>query len=115
MIGLLEMVKIKGVRDIQTLYERTHRARSRTRAQVVSELAYLEHEKDRINRELSAWHINQKQAESRLGFVRERIVQLKGILEEGLPTKRQSTVPSEEAEDGSLGVQTPWQEISLEY
>jgi hypothetical protein len=111
------MIKVKGAGDIQTSCGRgAHGGTARTRAQVVAELAYLEHEKDRLERELGVWTGNQKRAENRLQSAHQRIALLQGILEVEQPSaKRRPPSTKEEAPDSSQEAETSWREIPLEY
>lgn len=108
-------MKIKGMRDIQTIYGRVHRVLSRTRAQVVAELAYLEHEKDRLERELAIWVTNQKQTEGRYESVRKRISVLQGILEEQSADNSPTPPPSKKAVSRGRQACATWHEVPLEY
>jgi len=104
------------MRDIQTLSGLAHRNVAETRTQAVSELAYLEHEKDRLKRELEVWASNQKRAESRLQSVKQRIALLQRALEEMEPSaKRHAPSTNQEAEDDSQEAGPPWREVTLEY
>ena len=104
------------MRDIQTLSGLAHRTVKGTRAQAMNELTYLEHEKDRLKRELEVWAGNQKRAESRLQPVKQRIALLREVLEEMEPSaKRRAPSPDREAGDDSQETGTSWREITLEY
>ena len=110
------MIKIKGMRDIQTLHGRVDCAAARTRAQVAAQLAYLEREKDRLERELGVWTGNQKRAGSRLQSVGQRIALLQGILEVEQPSaKHRMPLGQNEVEDDGQEAETSWREIPLEY
>ena len=106
------MKKIKGMRNIQTLYGVTHRAQTRTRAQAMTELSYLEHEKERVERELRIWAGNEKQAQCRLKSLQQRIAMLQKILEPGPTAARRMPSCKEEADEKA---EPSWQEISLDY
>lgn len=110
------MIKIKGMRDVQTLCGLAHDAVTGTRAQTVNKLAYLEHAKDQLERELEIWASNQTRAENRLQSVRQRIAMLQKALEEMEPSaKRHAPLPNQEAEDDSREAGPPWREVTLEY
>lgn len=109
------MIKIKSMRDVQTLAGQAHRAVTGTRAQAVSELAYLEHEKERLERELNVWTCNQKKAESRLQALHQRIAMLQGVLEVQPSAERRAQRAKEEAPDTSQEPESSWRKISLEY
>ena len=108
-------MKLKGMRDIQTRYGLMHRAVSKTRAQVMAELAYLEHEATRLERELKIWTGNAQQTGSRLRLVRQRIGLLQGLLEERATAPRNSS-PPEEGDGEQDQQQVPsYRVIPLEY
>ena len=110
------MTKTKGMRDVQTLSGLAHRAVTGTRRQAANELAYLEHEKDRLKRELEVWACNQRRAESRLQSVRQRMAVLQRALEDREPSaKRRAPSPNHGAADDRQEVKTPWREVTLEY
>ncbi|MDO8589340.1 MAG: hypothetical protein Q7T82_20140 [Armatimonadota bacterium] len=75
-------MRVKSLRDIRTLRGQVHGIGAKTRAQAVAELAYLEHEKARLERESKIWIANQTQMESRLQSVRRRIGQVQAMLDE---------------------------------
>jgi hypothetical protein len=111
----------KSMRDIPTIQGLVHRSEPKTRGQAVNELARLEHEKARLQRELSIWLANQKQTEQRLQRVEERLVILRRILSES-PDQADSPPATRSQRRG--GAQTTgdekrggkrWKEISLEY
>ena len=110
-------MKLKGMRDIPTRYGLVHRAVSKTRAQVMAELAYLEHEATRLERELKIWTGNAKQTESRLRLILQRIGLLQGLLEERAPAPRNVPPPGDdEGKQDQEQEQVPsWREIPLEY
>jgi len=112
-----EMIKIKGMRDIQTLRRVGHNVATGTRAQAVRELAYLELSKDQLERELEIWAGNRKRAENRLQSVRERIALLQGsVMGETKPSaKRHAASPDQGAGDDNQEAETPWREVTLEY
>lgn len=107
------MIKSKGIRDIQTLGGLAHDGVTGTRAQIVNKLAYLEHSKDQLERELEIWASNQKRAENRLQSVRQRIALLQEALEPS--AKRRASSPDQEVEADSRKAKTPCREITLEY
>ena len=107
------MIKIKGMRDVQTLCGLAHDAVTGTRAQIVNKLAYLEHSKDQLERELEIWTSNRKRAENRLQSVRQRIALLQVAPEPS--AKRRASSPDPEVEADSREAETPCREITLEY
>jgi len=109
---------MRGMRDIPTIEGLRHRSLPTTREQTVADVARLEHEKARLNRELNLWLEHQKRTEKQLRQVEERLALLQQILDplpdEGAtrPVRRPSPAP--EADSGE-GEARGWQEISLEY
>ena len=61
------------MRDIPTNYGLNNRSLPKTREQAVTELARLEHEKSRLERELKIWTENQQQTQTRIEQVTERL------------------------------------------
>ena len=112
------IAKIKGMQDIQTLCGRAHRDRAFTgsRVQAANELAYLEHARDQLERELEVWSGNKKRAQGRLQSVRQRIALLQRTLEEREPSaKRHTAMPDREATDDSREARPAWRKVALEY
>ncbi|MBI4758053.1 MAG: hypothetical protein HY783_03490 [Chloroflexi bacterium] len=115
----MKIKDIKSMRDIPTIQRLHNRSVPTTREQAVTELAHLEHEKARLERELNIWSINQKKTESRIQQVEGRLALLQRVLDPPAadgPTKcakvRQS--PTEKANSGE-GEAQGWREIPLEY
>jgi septal ring factor EnvC (AmiA/AmiB activator) len=108
----------KGMRDIPTVQGLRNRSVPTTREQAVTELARLEHEKSRLERELNMWINNQKKTEGRLQRVKERLALLQQVLDPPAAdgsTKRQARrSPTGEATGGE-GEAQGWREIPLEY
>ena len=102
------------MRDIPTIQGVTRRSQPKTREQAVTELARLEHEQARLERQMNICLEDQKQAEQRLRAVKERIALLQQTLY-GSSVDRRRT--SAEAGSGDDSGQEPknWQRISLEY
>ena len=108
------MTKTKGMRDISTLSGLAHSRVTGTRQQTASELAYLEHEKDRLKRELDLWSANQRRAEGRLQSVEQRMAQLQMAMEEAAPAaKRRAALSNDEADGRDAAAR--WREVTLEY
>lgn len=70
----------KGLRDLRTPRTSSRNTQGGSREQAVAELARLEHEKARLNRELDVWRRNMQrttgqleQVEARLAALREQI------------------------------------------
>ena len=109
---------IGGMRDIPTIQGLRNHSVPTTRAQAVTELARLEHEKARLERELNMWIGNQKKTEKRLQRVEERLTHLQQVLQPPVGAespKRQPRRSSSEKADSGGGETPGWREISLEY
>ena len=111
------MIKNKGIRDIQTMCGLAHRAATGTRRRALNELAYLEHAKEQLERELGVWTTNQKRVGSRLQLVRQRIALLQRILVGRMEPSAKCCAPppDQEAEDHPQEAGPPWREVTLEY
>jgi chromosome segregation ATPase len=101
---------IRGLHDIPTAHSLPNRSLPATRAQVVTHLARAEHEKARLERELTMWVTNQKQAERRLQRVLERIALLQEALKKHSPRRRRA---GRRGLTGSPDIRH--REITLEY
>ena len=77
--------RIRNMRDIPTIQGLKNRTVPDSREQIMSELARLEHEKARIDREISVWAGNQKKAQIRATEVQDRIAILQGLITELVP------------------------------
>ena len=100
-------MNVKGLRDIPTRHALLNRQVPRTRAQAAFELALLENEKAKLEREHGIWLANQQQTEARLRLARERSVVLRRSLDEPKSgkkagRKRRTPVPA-------------WRSVTLEY
>lgn len=107
-------MKPKGMHDVPTAQSLISRSIPATRAQMVTRLARMEHERERLERELNVWGGKQQQTEERLQKVRQRIEVLQRALDESLADKEredgddQPTAGEERKAEG-------WREIPLEY
>ncbi len=115
----MKLKDMKGMRDIPTIQGLKHRGVPASREQAVSELARLEHEKARLQRELHMWMENQQKTEGRLRQVEERLA----LLEQALNPPA-AEAPSEHARAGTSHAQRSdgdeegsrgWREVRLEY
>jgi hypothetical protein len=112
--------RTRGMRNIPTIQGLRHRSLPTTREQTVGELARLEHEKARLNRELKLWMDHQKRTQGQLQKVEERLTLLQQILEppaaDDSPkrAKKARRSPAEKGDSGE-GEAQGWQEIRLEY
>jgi phage portal protein BeeE len=115
----METKDVRGMRDIPTIQGLRHRAMPGNREQAVSELARLEHEKARLERELKIWISNQQKTEGRLRQVEERLALLEQMLNP--PVAAGSTKHAEvrrsrtDKPDGGEGETQGWREVPLEY
>ncbi len=105
---------IKGIRDIPTIQGLRSRSVPDTRPQAATELARLEHEKARLERELRVWILNQKRTEGRLRRVEERLAHVQQVVvppaaDGGAKRARVRQSPAEKTDAQS------WREIPLEY
>jgi hypothetical protein len=109
---------MRGMRDIPTIQGLRHRAVPTSREQIVAEVARLEHEKARLQRERGIWLDNQSKTEGRLAQVEERLLRLQQMLDppdNAGPARRQARPsPGGPADDDEDEPRT-WREISLEY
>jgi ferric-dicitrate binding protein FerR (iron transport regulator) len=111
----------KNMRDIPTIQGLVHRSQPKTREQAVNELARLEHEKARLQRELDIWLANRKQTEQRLQRVEERLALLQRILTDSSDETNSSPASRSRRKSGSQAAGAGksegkvWKEISLEY
>ena len=102
-------MKVKGIRDILSINSFVRRATPRTRAQVAAELARLEHEKERFERELEL----RRQTEARLQLTQERIKFLVTVLED-LPGSSDETPAAEPPTNNGRETKN-WSEVTIEY
>ena len=115
---------LRGMRDIPTIQGLNKQSAPTTRAEAATELARLEHEKVRLNRELKMWIGNQERTEGRLRRVEERLTILQQILDQTAdddstqPSSQRRTKvrrPRTERGDSGEGEAQGWREIPLEY
>lgn len=98
---------MRGLKDISTRHALLNRQVPRTRAQAAFELALLENEKTKLQRERGIWVANQQQTEARLHLAQERSVVLRRLLDEEKSgrkpvKKRRKPAPT-------------WRSVTLEY
>jgi hypothetical protein len=105
--------RARGMRDIPTIQGLRNRSVPNTREQTVSELARMEHEKARLERELSIWMRKREVTEDHLRQVQERITLLQQTLNPISPDNRPSAAGG--GQDGDATEERAWQEIPLEY
>ena len=107
----MKTTNLRSMRNIPTIQGLKNRMVPDTSEQVISELARLEHEKARLERENKIWVSNQRKAQARIDTAQARIDLLRGILEE-LSPRKVDTQPS--------GVEAPkknpkYREVTLDY
>ena len=102
-------MKVKGIRDILSINSFVRRATPQTRAQVAAELARLEYEKQRLERELEL----RRQTEARLQLTQERIKFLVTVLED-LPRSSDETSAAEPPTNSGRETKN-WSEVTIEY
>jgi hypothetical protein len=98
---------MKGLKDIPTRHALLNRQVPRTRAQAAFELALLENEKAKLEREHDIWVANQQQIETRLRLAQERFDVLRKLLE-GRKSGKQPKRRKRKAAP-------TWRSVTLEY
>jgi hypothetical protein len=125
----MEKKRVRGMRDIPTVQGLRHHSVPTTREEAVAELARMEHEKARLERELDMWLGNQRTTEDRLRQVETRLALLDEILnpsadeeapggtaaQPGTQRKRRARRGSASAADSGENERRNWKEIPLEY
>jgi predicted nucleic acid-binding Zn-ribbon protein len=110
--------RVRSMRDIPTVQGLRNRSVPASREQAVAEVARLEHEKARLERELDIWLVNQRNTEKRLRQVEERLAGLEQTLNppdsDGATKRQVRRTPTETAGGGEEEIQK-WREIPLEY
>ena len=107
-------MKPKGMHDIPTAQSLSSRSMPATRAKITRQLAYMEQERERLERELDMWISKQKETEERLRQVQQRIELVQQALDK-LPAAegRRDSGAQPTADSGRKA--KGWQEIPLEY
>jgi hypothetical protein len=115
----METKDVRGMRDIPTIQGLRHHSVPGNREQAVSDLALLEHEKARLERELKMWISNQQKTEGRLRQVGERLALLEQILNppaaDGSTKRAEVRRSRTDKPDGGEGEPQGWREVPLEY
>ena len=107
-------MKPKGMHDIATAQSLISRSIPATRAQMVTRLARMEHERERLERELKVWGGKQEQTDERLRQVRQRIELLQRALDESSADEERKDSGGRQTANDKQEAKS-WQEISLEY
>ncbi|MEW6233496.1 MAG: hypothetical protein AB1566_14450 [Chloroflexota bacterium] len=107
-------MKPKGIHDIPTAQSLISRSIPASRAKIMTQLARMEQERERLERESNVWGDKQQQTEGRLRQVLQRIEPLQRALNE-LPAdeEREDSSKQRAADDGREA--KGWREIPLEY
>jgi hypothetical protein len=96
------------------MYGLAKRSKPNSRDEAITELARLEHEKARLERELNLWQENQKRTQQRLQAILNRLVILQAVVEDRPPEVRQEgDLGSGSTQDAPANEQ--WTTIQLEY
>ncbi len=103
---------IRSMRDVPTIQGLKNRSVPDTTEQVMSELARLEHEKARLERENTIWLSNQKKAQTRINQAQERIDILRRLLDELSPRPGIGITPAAEE---VVKKDRKYREVKLEY
>jgi len=114
----MKSVRVRSMRDIPTIQGLRHRSVPASREQAVAEVARMEHEKARLERELEIWLGNQRNTEKRLRQVVERLAGLEQMLyspDGDGATERQVRRTTTERTGGGEEEVRKWREIPLEY
>ena len=110
---------MRGMRDIPTIQGLRHCSQPTTREQTVAEIARLEHEKARLQREMAMWNQNQEKTAGRLQQVEERLALLQQALDPpdptGTPRRAQAPRPAAKGAGDDDGGARGWREITVEY
>lgn len=108
----MRMGKRRGMRDIATIQSLAGRSIPQSREHIAAELARLEHEKARLERELNMWANNVRRTEEQIQHIEDRLTLLQQAIDrprQGEPTS-EPVLPSSSQESGN-----DWQAVVLEY
>lgn len=118
-------MKAKGIRDIPTLQLLSKRKLFSTREQAASDIARLEHDKARLERELKLWTTKQAQTEKRLAQVQQQLGMLQQVLNESgdkpkTVKRKRAQLPTGKRKTGDQKTvntepRKTWREIEIEY
>lgn len=107
-------MKLKGIHDIPTAQSLINRSIPATRDKIMTQLARMEQERARLERELDVWDGKQQQTEARLQQVRQHIELLQQALDKSPAAEgRRDSGTQRAADDGRKA--KGWREIPLEY
>jgi hypothetical protein len=105
-------MRIRGMRDIPTQFGLAKRSKPNSRDEAITEMARLEHEKARLEREMALWLENQKRTQTRLDGVKSRLAILQGIVEESAGQPRTQAADAAGQPDGGS---ERWTTVRIEY
>ena len=109
---------VRGMRDIPTVQGLHRETVPASRQQAVTELARMEHEKARLERELALWKGHQIRTERHLQRVEARLAGLQQVLQpqasQEPPSRAARRSPARKTQDEVEQGQA-WREFSLEY
>ncbi len=71
--------RVRGMRDIKTSSNLIAQSSKGAKAQIVNQIARLEHERMRLERELQMWQSKQVEAETRLANIQDQIQAYKNM------------------------------------
>jgi chromosome segregation ATPase len=109
-------MKLRTMRDVPTIQGLRNQATPITREQAVAEMARLEHELARLQRELDMWTANQNKTAERMQRVEQRLAALKGILNPGEAERRAGRAKDpDRPEDGGPGKGKSWRTVDFQY
>jgi len=107
-------MKPKGMHDIPTAQSLISRSIPASRAKIMTQLARMEQERERLERESNVWGDKQQQSEGRLQQVLQRIELLQQALDE-LPADEERKDGGGQPTAGEERKVKSWREIPLEY
>jgi predicted nucleic acid-binding Zn-ribbon protein len=112
----VKKIRARGMRDIPTIQGLRHRSVPGNREQAVAEIARLEHEKARLQRELDIWMGNQERTETRIRQVDERLAALQDMVDPPASSgKRRARAARSAGKEADEDTGQEWREVTLEY
>jgi hypothetical protein len=103
----------RGMRDVLTIQGMRNRVLPKNREQAATELARMEHEKARLEREMAMWVSNQRRTEVRLQHVNERLAMLEAMFNP--PGSKAAAVSRRAAGDEEEDEPQGWHQVSIQY
>ena len=107
-------MRTRGMREIPTAFGLAKRSTPNSRDEAITEMARLEHEKARLEREMALWVENQKRTEKHLQRVRERLAMLEPIVMNRPLEPAVKPAPNGQHSQAESAPET-WDTIKLEY